>query len=57
MAFRGSYTRGDFVSAASKAGGTVSERGTVTAGDGKLSEELNAAVFAAKSSRTPPTAA
>ncbi|WP_155298151.1 peptidylprolyl isomerase [Deinococcus kurensis] len=49
VAFRNSFTRGDFVSAASKVGGTVSERGAVTAGDGKLSEELNAAVFAAKS--------
>nr|WP_256435038.1 peptidylprolyl isomerase [Deinococcus sp. JMULE3] len=49
VAFRNSYTRGDFVSAASKAGGTVSERGDVTAGDGKLSEELNAAVFSARS--------
>ncbi|GGR89308.1 peptidylprolyl isomerase [Deinococcus sedimenti] len=49
VAFRNSYTRGDFVAAASKAGGTVSERGSVTAGDGKLSEELNAAVFTARS--------
>ncbi|GGK94360.1 peptidylprolyl isomerase [Deinococcus radiotolerans] len=49
VAFRSSFTRGDFVSAASKVGGTVSERGSVTAGDGKLSEELNAAVFSAKS--------
>ncbi|WP_221088067.1 peptidyl-prolyl cis-trans isomerase [Deinococcus aquaedulcis] len=49
VAFRNSFSGGNFVTAASKAGGTVSERGTVTAGDGALSEELNAAVFTAKS--------
>ncbi|MFN7211022.1 MAG: PfkB family carbohydrate kinase [Aggregatilineales bacterium] len=41
----------DFAAAAGKAGGTVSERGSVTAGDGKLGEELNAAVFEARSLR------
>lgn len=43
-AFRADWNgQGDFVSAASKAGGTVSERGTVTAGDGKLG--IESAVF------------
>lgn len=52
LAFRNSYGgRADFAAAAGKAGGTVSERGSVTAGDGKLSEELNAAVFEARSLR------
>ncbi|GAA0516923.1 peptidylprolyl isomerase [Deinococcus depolymerans] len=52
LAFRNSYDgRADFAAAAGKAGGTVSERGNVTAGDGKLSEELNAAVFDARSLR------
>ncbi|MVN86595.1 peptidyl-prolyl cis-trans isomerase [Deinococcus sp. HMF7620] len=48
VAFRGSFAGGNFTAAATKAGGTVSERGSVTAGSGTLSEELNAAVFTAK---------
>ncbi len=45
-AFRSSWNgQGDFVQAASKAGGTVSERGEVTGGGETLSAELNAAAF------------
>ncbi|UBV43267.1 peptidyl-prolyl cis-trans isomerase [Deinococcus taeanensis] len=51
VAFRNGFSSGDFAQAAGKAGGTVSERGSVTGGDGKLSEALNAAVFSAKSLR------
>ncbi|GHF47737.1 peptidyl-prolyl cis-trans isomerase C [Deinococcus metalli] len=43
---------GSFTGAATKGGGTVSEHGAVTAGDGKLGAELNAAVFTAKTLRT-----
>ncbi len=50
LAFRTDWKgAGDFTQAAGKAGATVSERGAVTAGDSKLSEELNAAVFSAQS--------
>ncbi|GGL91642.1 peptidylprolyl isomerase [Deinococcus aerolatus] len=49
LAFRTDWKGGDFTAAAGKAGATVSERGELTAGDGKLSPELEAAVFAAKS--------
>ncbi|ANE44908.1 peptidylprolyl isomerase [Deinococcus puniceus] len=52
VAFRNSWTGGNFTQAATKAGGTVSERGAVTGGDGKLGEELNAAVFTATTLKT-----
>ncbi len=49
LTFRADWNgNGDFTAAAGKAGGTVSERGAVTAGDSKLSPELEAAVFGAK---------
>ncbi|CAM3606544.1 peptidylprolyl isomerase [Deinococcus frigens] len=48
LAFRADWKGEAFTAAAGKAGATVSERGPVTAGDSKLSEELNAAVFSAK---------
>ncbi|ACO45568.1 peptidyl-prolyl cis-trans isomerase [Deinococcus deserti] len=49
LAFRNTWNgQGSFATAASKQGGTVSERGSVTAGDGKLGQELNAAVFSAR---------
>lgn len=49
LAFRTDWDgKGDFTQAAGKAGGTVSEHGAVTAGDSKLSADLNAAVFSAK---------
>ena len=52
LAFRNSYDgEAEFSAAAVKAGGTLSERGQVTAGDGKLDEALNAAVFTAKDLR------
>ncbi|MFC3835609.1 MULTISPECIES: peptidylprolyl isomerase [Deinococcus] len=52
-AFRSSWNgSGSFTAAATKAGGTVSEQGAVTAGDGKLAEDLNAAVFTARNLRT-----
>ncbi|GGS20860.1 peptidylprolyl isomerase [Deinococcus knuensis] len=52
LAFRNSYDgKTDFGRAAVKAAGTLSERGQVTAGDGKLDEALNAAVFEARSLR------
>ncbi|PNY80494.1 peptidylprolyl isomerase [Deinococcus koreensis] len=52
LAFRTGWNgSGSFTTAAAKAGGTVSERGAVSAGDGKLSEELNAAAFSAKALR------
>ncbi|MDV6374623.1 peptidylprolyl isomerase [Deinococcus arenicola] len=48
LAFRTDWKgAGDFTAAAGKAGATVSERGAVTAGDSKLSPELEAAVFKA----------
>jgi len=49
LAFRGAFVKagGDFTNAASKAGGTVSERGSVTGGDQKLSEVAEKAVFQA----------
>jgi peptidyl-prolyl cis-trans isomerase C len=37
--------QGEFVAAATRAGGTVSERGAVTSGDQKLGTELETAVF------------
>ena len=44
-AFRADWNgQGDFTTAATKAGATVSERGTVTTGDGKLDAELEKAV-------------
>ncbi|THF85896.1 peptidyl-prolyl cis-trans isomerase [Deinococcus sp. KSM4-11] len=53
VAFRSGWNgSGTFTSAATKAGGTVSEHGAVTAGDGKLATDLNAAVFTAKTLRT-----
>ncbi|QLG09361.1 peptidyl-prolyl cis-trans isomerase [Deinococcus sp. D7000] len=49
LAFRTDWNgNGDFTATAGKAGATVSERGAVTAGDSKLSPELEAAVFSAK---------
>ncbi|UQN05638.1 peptidylprolyl isomerase [Deinococcus sp. QL22] len=52
VAFRNNWNGSNFTQAATKAGGTVSERGAVTGGDGKLGEELNAAVFTAKTLKT-----
>lgn len=46
-AFRQSFAGGDLVRAAARAGGTVSERGEVSAGSGSLGEEVEAAVFGA----------
>lgn len=44
-AFRTDWNgQGDFTAAATRAGATVSERGSVTAGDGKLNEALDQAV-------------
>lgn len=51
-AFRTDWNgQGDFIAAATKAGGTVSESGSVTAGDQKLTPELNSAVFESKTLR------
>nr|WP_246581008.1 peptidylprolyl isomerase [Deinococcus aestuarii] len=51
-AFRQGWNgQGSFVAAASRAGGTVSERGSVTAGGETLGEELNAAVFTSRNLR------
>lgn len=48
LAFRTDWKgNGGFTASAGRAGATVSERGGVTAGDGKLSPELEAAVFSA----------
>nr|WP_256488377.1 peptidylprolyl isomerase [Deinococcus sp. HSC-46F16] len=47
-AFRQSFAGGDPVQAAARAGGTVSERGEVSAGSGTLGEEVEAAVFGAE---------
>lgn len=45
-AFRTDWNgQGEFVAAATRAGGTVSERGAVTSGDQKLGSELETAVF------------
>lgn len=52
VAFRNSWNGSNFTQAATKAGGTVSEHGAVTGGDGKLGTELNAAVFTAKTLKT-----
>ena len=46
LAFRQEFKSGDFTALASKAGATVSERGAVTAGDKKLNDALDKAVFA-----------
>jgi parvulin-like peptidyl-prolyl isomerase len=46
LAFRQDFKSGDFTALASRAGGTVSERGAVTQGDKKLSDALEKAVFA-----------
>ncbi|MFC4452889.1 peptidyl-prolyl cis-trans isomerase [Deinococcus sonorensis] len=46
LAFRQAFKSGDFTKAASKAGGTVAERGAVTQGDSKLTGALETAVFA-----------
>lgn len=46
LAFRQEFRSGDFTALASKAGATVSERGSVTAGDKKLNDALDKAVFA-----------
>ncbi|GAA4005687.1 peptidyl-prolyl cis-trans isomerase [Deinococcus rubellus] len=45
LAFRQSFDGKNFVSAASKAGGTVSERGSLTQGDAKLNPALGKAIF------------
>ena len=45
LAFRQSFTGQNFVQAASKAGGTVSERGNLSAGDAKLNPALSKAIF------------
>ena len=45
LAFRQSFDGKNFVSAASKAGGTVSERGSLTQGDAKLNPALAKAIF------------
>ena len=47
LVFRQEFKSGDFTALASKAGATVSERGSVTAGDKKLNDALDRAVFAA----------
>ena len=47
LAFRQEFKSGDFTALASKAGATVSERGSVTAGDKKLNDALDKVVFAA----------
>ena len=47
LAFRQDFKSGDFTALASKAGGTVAERGAVTEGDKKLADALDKAVFAA----------
>ena len=47
LVFRQEFKTGDFTALASKAGATVSERGSVTAGDKKLNDALDRAVFAA----------
>lgn len=47
LVFRQEFRSGDFTALASKAGATVSERGSVTAGDKKLNDALDRAVFAA----------
>ena len=47
LIFRQEFKSGDFTALASKAGATVSERGSVTAGDKKLNDALDRAVFAA----------
>ncbi len=46
LAFRQDFKSGDFTASASKAGATVSERGSVTQGDKKLNDALDKAVFA-----------
>ena len=46
LAFRQAFKSGDFTALASRAGATVSERGSVTAGDKKLNDALDKAVFA-----------
>ncbi|AZI42109.1 peptidyl-prolyl cis-trans isomerase [Deinococcus psychrotolerans] len=51
LAFRQSFDGKNFVQAASKAGGTVSERGSVTAGDAALNPALSKAVFDTSSLR------
>ncbi len=49
LAFRADWDgKSSFTMAATKGGGTVSERGDITVGDGKLTLELEAAVFKAK---------
>ena len=45
LAFRQGFTGQNFVQAASKAGGTVSERGNLSAGDAKLSAAMSKAIF------------
>lgn len=45
LAFRQDFDGQNFVKAASKAGGTVSERGNVSEGDAKLSAAVSKAVF------------
>ena len=47
LTFRQEFRSGDFTALASKAGATVSERGSVTAGDKKLNDALDKAVFTA----------
>ncbi|AWN23070.1 peptidylprolyl isomerase [Deinococcus irradiatisoli] len=51
LAFRQNFDGKNFVQAASKAGGTVSERGNLAADDAKLSPALSKAIFATASLR------
>lgn len=51
LAFRKTFGGDNFVTAASKAGGTVSERGTLQEGDPKLNPALGKAIFGTASLR------
>ena len=51
LAFRQNFGGNDFVAAASKAGGTVSERGALQQGDPKLNPALGKAIFGTASLR------
>jgi parvulin-like peptidyl-prolyl isomerase len=52
LAFRKTFDGSNFVTAASKAGGTVSERGTLQQGDPKLNPALGKAIFDTASLRS-----
>ncbi|THF71826.1 peptidyl-prolyl cis-trans isomerase [Deinococcus sp. Arct2-2] len=53
VAFRNSWNGSNFTQAATKAGGTVSERGAITGGtESTLGAELKAAIFTAKTLKT-----